>query len=50
LQGLNKDDARKEFGEEQVHIWRRSYDVKPPAETSPNSFLASSLFKPCNPP
>ncbi|HCY9732667.1 TPA: 2,3-diphosphoglycerate-dependent phosphoglycerate mutase [Staphylococcus aureus] len=33
LQGLNKDDARKEFGEEQVHIWRRSYDVKPPAET-----------------
>lgn len=33
MQGLNKDDARKEFGEEQVHIWRRSYDVKPPAET-----------------
>ncbi|MBO1198558.1 2,3-diphosphoglycerate-dependent phosphoglycerate mutase [Staphylococcus simiae] len=33
LQGLNKDDARQEFGEEQVHIWRRSYDVKPPAES-----------------
>tara|TARA_X000000368_G_scaffold410598_1_gene394311 strand:- start:3547 stop:4191 length:645 start_codon:yes stop_codon:yes gene_type:complete len=30
LQGMNKDDARKEFGEEQVHIWRRSYDVPPP--------------------
>ena len=33
LQGLNKDDARKEFGEEQVHQWRRSYDVLPPAQT-----------------
>ncbi|AMG62169.1 2,3-diphosphoglycerate-dependent phosphoglycerate mutase [Staphylococcus lugdunensis] len=33
LQGLNKDDARKEFGEEQVHKWRRSYDIEPPAET-----------------
>jgi len=30
LQGMNKDDARKEFGEEQVHIWRRSYDIPPP--------------------
>ena len=28
--GLNKDDARKKWGEEQVHIWRRSYDVPPP--------------------
>jgi 2,3-bisphosphoglycerate-dependent phosphoglycerate mutase len=27
LVGLNKDDARKKWGEEQVHIWRRSYDV-----------------------
>ena len=26
LSGLNKDDARKKWGEEQVHIWRRSYD------------------------
>lgn len=33
LQGLNKDEARKEHGEEQVHIWRRSYDVRPPAES-----------------
>lgn len=30
LQGLNKDDCRKKFGEEQVHIWRRSYDIPPP--------------------
>ena len=31
LQGLNKDETRKKYGEEQVHIWRRSYDIKPPA-------------------
>ena len=30
LAGLNKDDARRKWGEEQVHIWRRSYDVPPP--------------------
>ncbi|EKV27273.1 Phosphoglycerate mutase [Caenispirillum salinarum AK4] len=30
LQGLNKDEKAKEVGEEQVHIWRRSYDVPPP--------------------
>ncbi len=30
LQGLNKDETRKKFGEEQVHIWRRSFDVPPP--------------------
>lgn len=30
LQGLNKDDARKKYGEDQVHIWRRSYDIAPP--------------------
>jgi 2,3-bisphosphoglycerate-dependent phosphoglycerate mutase len=30
LTGKNKDEARKEFGEEQVHIWRRSYDIAPP--------------------
>lgn len=30
LQGMNKDTARKEFGEEQVHIWRRSFDIPPP--------------------
>ncbi len=30
LQGLNKDDMRKKFGAEQVHKWRRSYDIAPP--------------------
>jgi len=30
LQGLNKDEMRKKFGDEQVHIWRRSYDIAPP--------------------
>ena len=30
LQGLNKADTAKKYGEEQVHIWRRSYDIKPP--------------------
>jgi len=34
LSGLNKDDARKRWGEEQVHIWRRSYDVAPPGGES----------------
>ena len=34
LSGLNKDDARKRWGEEQVHIWRRSYDVSPPGGES----------------
>ena len=33
LQGLNKDDARRDFGEEQVHIWRRSASVRPPLLT-----------------
>lgn len=34
LQGMNKDEARAQFGEEQVHIWRRSYDVPPPGGES----------------
>ncbi|MFT4772210.1 MAG: 2,3-bisphosphoglycerate-dependent phosphoglycerate mutase [Cryomorphaceae bacterium] len=34
LQGLNKDDTRAKYGEEQVHIWRRSYDVQPPGGES----------------
>lgn len=32
LAGLNKDDAREKWGEEQVHIWRRSYDIPPPGK------------------
>ena len=31
LQGKNKADAAEKYGDEQVHIWRRSYDVLPPA-------------------
>ena len=34
LTGMNKDQARAKFGEEQVHIWRRSYDVPPPGGES----------------
>jgi len=34
LSGLNKDDARKRRGDEQVHVWRRSYDVAPPGGES----------------
>ena len=34
LAGLNKDDARKQWGKEQVHIWRRSYDIPPPGGES----------------
>ena len=34
LSGLNKDDARARWGEEQVHIWRRSFDISPPGGES----------------
>jgi len=34
LAGLNKDNARKRWGDEQVHIWRRSYDIPPPGGES----------------
>jgi 2,3-bisphosphoglycerate-dependent phosphoglycerate mutase len=34
LSGLNKDDARAKWGAEQVHLWRRSYDVAPPGGES----------------
>jgi len=34
LVGLNKDDARKKWGDEQIHIWRRSYDTPPPGGES----------------
>ena len=30
LQGLNKSETAKKYGEDQVHIWRRSYDIPPP--------------------
>jgi 2,3-bisphosphoglycerate-dependent phosphoglycerate mutase len=34
LQGLNKVETAKKFGDEQVHIWRRSYDIAPPGGES----------------
>ncbi|WP_319412245.1 2,3-bisphosphoglycerate-dependent phosphoglycerate mutase [uncultured Cohaesibacter sp.] len=43
LSGLNKDDARKKWGEEQVHIWRRSYDVPPPGGESLKDTAARTL-------
>lgn len=43
LTGLNKDDARKKWGEEQVHIWRRSYDVPPPGGESLKDTVARTL-------
>jgi 2,3-bisphosphoglycerate-dependent phosphoglycerate mutase len=43
LVGLNKDDARKKWGEEQVHIWRRSYDAAPPGGESLKDTLARAL-------
>ena len=43
LSGLNKDDARKRWGEEQVHLWRRSYDVEPPGGESLKDTVARAL-------
>ena len=43
LSGLNKDDAREKWGEAQVHIWRRSYDVPPPGGESLKDTLARTL-------
>ncbi|MCJ8145020.1 2,3-bisphosphoglycerate-dependent phosphoglycerate mutase [Ancylobacter sp. A5.8] len=43
LSGLNKDDARQKWGEEQVLIWRRSYDVPPPGGESLKDTVARTL-------
>jgi 2,3-bisphosphoglycerate-dependent phosphoglycerate mutase len=43
LAGLNKDDARKKWGEEQVHKWRRSYDINPPGGESLKDTVARAL-------
>ena len=43
LAGLNKDDAREKWGEEQVHQWRRSYDIPPPGGESLKDTLARTL-------
>ncbi|MBV6513503.1 MAG: 2,3-bisphosphoglycerate-dependent phosphoglycerate mutase [Ignavibacteriaceae bacterium] len=44
LQGLNKKETADKYGDEQVHIWRRSYDVPPPSdktELNPDGFTES---------
>lgn len=43
LSGLNKDDARAKWGEDQVHIWRRSYDIAPPGGESLRDTVARTL-------
>ncbi|MGY2052060.1 2,3-bisphosphoglycerate-dependent phosphoglycerate mutase [Methylobacterium sp. JK268] len=43
LAGLNKDDARARWGKEQVHVWRRSYDVPPPGGESLKDTVARVL-------
>jgi 2,3-bisphosphoglycerate-dependent phosphoglycerate mutase len=43
LVGLNKDEARKKWGDDQVHKWRRSYDVAPPAGESLKDTVARAL-------
>jgi 2,3-bisphosphoglycerate-dependent phosphoglycerate mutase len=43
LSGLNKDDARARWGAEQVHLWRRSYEVAPPGGESLKDTVARAL-------
>ncbi len=43
LAGLDKDDARARWGAEQVHLWRRSYDVSPPGGESLKDTVARVL-------
>jgi 2,3-bisphosphoglycerate-dependent phosphoglycerate mutase len=43
LTGLDKDDARAKWGEEQVHLWRRSYDIAPPGGESLKDTVARTL-------
>lgn len=47
LQGLNKAETAQKFGEQQVHIWRRSYDIRPPVLSTddPRSASADPRYK-----
>ncbi|TVQ76414.1 MAG: 2,3-bisphosphoglycerate-dependent phosphoglycerate mutase [Bradymonadales bacterium] len=54
LQGLDKDETRKKYGQEQVHLWRRSFDVPPPggeclADTAKRSlpYFKEYILKSC---
>ena len=48
LQGKNKDSARQEFGEEQVHQWRRSFDVAPPPLKQKQDLKPEEFYKDLN--
>ena len=43
LSGLNKDEAREKWGPDQVHVWRRSYDINPPGGESLRDTVARAL-------
>lgn len=43
LQGMNKDEMRKKYGADQVHLWRRSFDVAPPEGESLEMTAARSI-------
>ncbi len=47
LQGLNKSETAEKYGEEQVKIWRRSFDVKPPEleESDPRSAINQVMYR-----
>lgn len=47
LQGLNKSETAAKYGEEQVKVWRRSYDVKPPAleESDPRNPANQDVYR-----
>lgn len=44
LQGLNKDDAIEKWGAEQVHVWRRSYDTRPPLLAAAHTEFDPSFY------
>jgi 2,3-bisphosphoglycerate-dependent phosphoglycerate mutase len=51
LQGLNKAETAQKFGEKQVHIWRRSYDIQPPLldKSDPRSPLLDPRYRDLTP-
>ncbi len=51
LQGLNKAQTAQKYGDEQVHIWRRSYDVRPPElnETDPRNPASDPKYRDVDP-
>ena len=44
LQGLNKDEVKKQYGQEQVHLWRRSWDAAPPKGESLKDVYGRVVF------